>query len=787
MKFYRKIRRLFLKQILLCFVHNKKVIGFVFKNNSGFSLMEILVVVGISSVILFGTFKILNVSVQSSQIVKTSFSEQDLRVAMGRVLGSSGQCKINLKPVANGISNLGKGPLDQLRHTQGGSNVVLLQRGESFKNDLEIVDMQLVGGTDDPKTMVVERNFVVYYKKNIVGVQNTLGGGVCDTTDTTGCYFSQCRLKYELDAADDVTTCDVLDCTGGEESVPCYVVDELDETGGPNVITSKEKGRTLVGCGGTAQIAQSTNTAFGFGAGASSMDGGANTFIGYKAGASNTSGYSVFVGHEAGFKRTGSGFSTFIGYRAGYESTHGANNVMIGSQAGYGNIASDSNIFIGHQAGYSYDDALLRSLTIGNSSPEGQRNIFIGYRSGYGNKTGQSNIFLGYESGKSSTGGHGNIFIGKRAGEFNRLGRRNLFIGDYVGPLENTTIAGIDRDGRNQLNIGNLILGRMQIEDSHVDTEQTLQNSPNIPPDNNPPTPGVVINGDLVVRGEIKCGSGSNILPQNCGFDTNGITLSHDHSGLYALDGHDHNLQYALLSHVHNLSSKVYKKNIKPFKDYDKALKDIVDTPLFTYEYKKDHPKKSRMGIISEELPEHLQIKGLDSRLRGNDQLRGKGRHPHKTRHPRANGDPESKGDAPSMPDWPSIYGTFWASIKALFIKFKSFKDQMLSELKTLKEQFTIIFKDVEASKEVIGSLDEQIQDTVELSKENQKENDERDKELIKLKNLLKETTEELETHKKALKKIEEMVQKNKRQCPPTNKKSLKPLLFDPQKVSVQL
>ena len=771
MKFYRKIRRAFLKRISLSFIHNKKVISFVLRNTSGFSLMEILVVVGISSVILFGTFKILNVSVQSTQIVKSSFSEQDLRVAMGRVLGSSEQCKRNLKPVANGISNLGKGPLDQLRHTQGGSNVVLLQRGESFKNDLEIVDMQLVGGTDDPKTMVVERNFIVYYKKNIVGAQSTLGGGVCDTTDTTGCYFSQCRLKYKLDAADDVTTCDVLDCTGGEESIPCYIVDELDETGGPNTITSKEKGRTLVGCGGTSQISQSTNTAFGFGAGAASMDGGANTFIGYKAGTSNTSGYSVFVGHEAGFKRTGSGFSTYVGYRAGYESTHGGDNVMIGSQAGYGNIASASNIFIGHQAGYSYDELAGTSLTVGNSSGEGNDNIFIGYQSGYGNKTGRYNIFLGYESGKSSTGGHSNIFFGERAGEFNRLGRRNIFIGDYVGPLQNTTIAGIDKDGHNQLNIGNLILGRMQIKDSHVDTQPTLQDSPNIPPTNHPATPGVVINGDLLVRGEIKCGSSGNVLPQNCGFAIGCTPPAHDHPGLYAPLNHNHDLQYAPIPHgdSHHIgiqctpppSSKVYKKNIKPFKDYEKALDDIINTPLFTYEYKKDHPEKSRMGIISEELPKHLQIKE---------------KHPHPHSHSNKNeksDGSENKDKKISMPDWVSIYGTFWASIKALFIKFKNFKDQMLAELKTLKEQFASTLKDVEGNKKVFSSLNEEIKNTVEVSKANQKENDERDKELTKLKTLLKKTTEELEENKKALKEIEEIIQKNKHQCPPTDKRPL--------------
>ena len=89
-------------------------------------------------------------------------------------------------------------------------------------------------------------------------------------------------------------------------------------------------------------------------------------------------------------------------------------------------------------------------------------------------------------------------------------------------------------------------------------------------------------------------------------------------------------------------SSRVFKKNIKSYKNFDKSLSYILNTPLFTYQYKKDHPDKTRMGVISEELPNFLQIK--------------------------------DKG-APSRPDWVSIYGTLWAGIKALFHKFSHFQE----------------------------------------------------------------------------------------------------------------
>ena len=104
-------------------------------------------------------------------------------------------------------------------------------------------------------------------------------------------------------------------------------------------------------------------------------------------------------------------------------------------------------------------------------------------------------------------------------------------------------------------------------------------------------------------------------------------------------------------------SSKVYKKNIKPFKDFEKSLEDILKTPLFTYQFKDkgDHPHKKRMGLIAEELPESLQLK-----------------------------------EEPITPDWPSVYGTLWAGIKALHKRIKAFVfdlSQIHLELKELKAE----------------------------------------------------------------------------------------------------
>ena len=98
------------------------------------------------------------------------------------------------------------------------------------------------------------------------------------------------------------------------------------------------------------------------------------------------------------------------------------------------------------------------------------------------------------------------------------------------------------------------------------------------------------------------------------------------------------------------LSSRVYKKNIKEFKDHEAALSDILKTPLFKYKFKENFPDKTRMGVISEDLPEHLQLK--------------------------------QKG-SPSHPDWPSIYGTLWSGIKAVVSRL----EKILSRVNALEKE----------------------------------------------------------------------------------------------------
>ena len=101
------------------------------------------------------------------------------------------------------------------------------------------------------------------------------------------------------------------------------------------------------------------------------------------------------------------------------------------------------------------------------------------------------------------------------------------------------------------------------------------------------------------------------------------------------------------------ISSRTLKKNIKKERDYEKALKLILKIPLFSYEFKKDHPDKRRMGVISEELPEELQIKA-----------------------------------DPPYPDLPTLRGYLIASVKLLYEKLTEIKTQINESLNKLKEEF---------------------------------------------------------------------------------------------------
>ena len=352
-------------------------------------------------------------------------------------------------------------------------------------------------------------------------------------------------------------------------------------------------------------------------------------------------------------------------------------------------------------------------------SGTGQHNTFIGYEAGK-STAGDNNTFIGYEAGKDNTTASQNTFIGTGTGASNLTGVENVLMGSLAGA---TTTSGD----------GNVFIG---YNAGNTSAYATTSNRFIVGNNKSSPssrewivgeigTDNVWINDYLNARSGI---SGKRICLED---GTNCPTTA----------------SAGISPHTHAPSSRTLKKNIKPFKDFKKALKDLLKTPLFTYEYKKDHPEKNRMGVISEELPEHLQIK-------------------------------EKEGV--SVPDWPSIYGTFWAGIKALHKKFTDFQTKIVSQLKSLsstiedlKQQFSELKITVAQLKDqLVKHIKEftlfqtdtktQLEQTQTTAKQNQKELaktksqlSDTDQELKDLKTELSNTKRELEDVKAELKKLQ--------------------------------
>ena len=735
----------------------KRIQSLLIKKPMGFSLVETLLFSSVVSIILLGTLKLMGISAQSVKVNKISHVEGELEGLIRKGIMNESDCIYNLGHTQlNGTPLQGMGTIANLRRPVSGGDVLLFSTGQNIKDSLEIVKMELTGANPMPASSPVERFFTVYYKKLGAGALNTLGGGSnCSSSNVSDCYFKHYKLAYRIDNrvgyGNMTTKCTVSVCTQG---ACCYTVDRLDETQPIENPSANAKGRSAIGCRGASNISKSRTVAFGFLAGAGTagtgIAGHSNVFMGYRAGQYSTADYDPtkpdgsgnvimgsFIGRQAyplpppdrgysnifigsfisgDIENTTGSKNIFLGKDVGNQSTEGSSNIFIGEQAGYDLVKSEENIFIGNSAGEH-----VGLVSDGNLPPPPIRgNIYIGYQAGIGRGIIPNNTY-GIPPTTHSNIGQYNTFIGKSTGVHNAEGSHNIYIGRKAGPLRlmpppppplppATPPAGLTDGDHLQLNIGHLILGRMP---DPLASPHPLQNSPDIP-DTTDPDDGVVINGDLKIRGNIEhqCHPGPCIP----------VTMN---------IGSKKSIMYAF----NPTSSKEYKKNIKTFKNYEKALEDIINTPLFTYEYKKDRPEKSRMGIISEELPTHLQLEEVDPRLRGDD-------NPKKV----------------SMPDWPSVYGTFWAGIKALFIQFKSFKEKILVELSKIKEIGVEVLKIADGNKNTLDRLNPQIKNTTQMTKRNTEENTQQKKQFVQIKTKLETTKKKLQTIKQKLQKLRDSV-----------------------------
>ncbi len=628
----------------------------VISNNKGFSLIEVLIVVFILSFTSLAILKTLDISLLSSNLSNSLVSDADLKTAIHHVLKPD-QCERNLHP--DKLTNVNtnsktvsllkkyKDPADP--SNQEGAQ--LIKSGETFRDYLDIIKIELAGPETD-----IQREFKVYYKRKKVKHLSTRENNVCNSTDQSGCYVNTCNIEYEthtVGAVTSVTTCTVLNCFNitNSQSPDCYTVDKSDETLLLSDVNAEKKGRTLIGCGGTNNIEKSGTVAFGFGAGMSNTTGHSNTFIGYRAGHSNTTGSNnIFLGREAGKANTGGDSNTFLGHSAGHSNTTGSNNIFLGREAGRNNTTGLENVFIGYRAGYlnttgGSNTFLGREAGTGNTT--GHTNTFLGHSAGRLNTTGKNNTFLGFGAGSINTTGELNTFLGHLAGHSNTEGNFNIFLGQSAGYSnykgDSNTFLGFKAGHSNTTGNNNIFLGNQAGDTAdYVDKDNKFVIGNNLH--------RVWITGTI------------------------GTTTFKINNRQVSLQG----------------SSRTLKKNIKVFKDYNSSLKNILNTPLYTYEYKDDLPDKKRMGYISEDLPKSLQIL--------------------------------EKGEV-SRPDMPSIYGTLWASIKALYFHIKDFQKGVSEKFKVVLKELKDLTPVVKNNEKVITEIQTEIKALKEANKQIKAEN----------------------------------------------------------------
>ncbi len=595
------------------------------RNNKGFSLLEVLLASGIMLIIIIELTIFLTSTMKINNLIHSQLSESDFRKFAAKSLNGDGCTNTftgNIGDSVSIIKDTDDKTIWQIDTNRDGDLTDL--KDGLFNTGFKII--KIITTPTEPDPTPGYANMQVFFSRPGGTFPTTDKNLECSTTDQTGCYKQVCLMKLLPKVVGNpvppgtegtqVQKCILLSCAGrgGEEGAPhCYQV---------------EDDRTLVGCGTTTDTTIEGTTAYGFNAGNIEM-GSFNTFIGYEAGKEiELRKYIPPIEHN-----------TVIGYQAG-KGFLGEKNTLIGSQVntreyskyyhkqigytgrnnvaiGYGVITSrDYNVVIGNEAG-----AFGGSIAIGSGASAAGGSIAIGGGVSAGRPPFENNrINIGnmiYGTGNTELEKHQHLY--GRETKLTPAGPGVTVSGafrvcEFTENTKNNNCSGISPNKGNRL-VGNLkVSGNLEVCAKTEDTEDAEDN---------------------------KC---NNISPKgnrlNSRLDVHGIIRECNSKG-------------TICNRVTAASSRTFKKNIKLFKKTELALQDILNTPLFTFEYKDEHPDKSRMGIIAEELPNNLQLK-----------------------------------EKPVRPDWPSIYGTLWAGSKALYKQFSDFKKAVNNKTEQLHKTF---------------------------------------------------------------------------------------------------
>ena len=196
-----------------------------------------------------------------------------------------------------------------------------------------------------------------------------------------------------------------------------------------------------VGHGALVYNQASGNTAMGFKALNSNIDGYDNTAVGFMALLSNTTDssgssgtYNTALGVVALENNTTGGANTAVGAEALQDDTFGDSNTATGADALWHNTTGTANVATGARA-------LLRNTT-------GGLNTVTGADALSSNTTGSDNTATGYGALANNRIGVGNAATGQLALENNTTGDYNIAVGYFAG-FNLTT-------GSNNIHIGNI-------------------------------------------------------------------------------------------------------------------------------------------------------------------------------------------------------------------------------------------------------------------------------------------------------------------------------------------
>ncbi len=176
---------------------------------AGFGLLEVLVASVVGTILISGSAKFMQITLQTSNVAKSILIENDFKATIAQGLKDKG-CASSaddalLKPASlktGTTTDDGIGEFKDAIALPGG-----IQKGD-FKGSIEVIKMELRGVAGDDT-----RDFVVYYKKKHLGTLSAPDPENCTDTPAvkvTGCYNHYCTVAYDRTAKH---------CTG---SVNCH-------------------------------------------------------------------------------------------------------------------------------------------------------------------------------------------------------------------------------------------------------------------------------------------------------------------------------------------------------------------------------------------------------------------------------------------------------------------------------------------------------------------------------------------------------------------------------------